>query len=117
MRGVGVKGPRTGSPGRPADGVRLIVHKRHYINAKKELDKGTKRVYNECIKGKEIIMKTQRRYGWNDDKKQPIICTVTGEMSDGTKVWTECDANRNLIDIDTQYILRVRNQWNEFIRL
>lgn len=46
-----------------------------------------------------------------------IMCIVTGEMADGTKVWTECDADRNIKDINKQYTLQVRNNWTEFVRL
>lgn len=62
-------------------------------------------------------MKLQRRYGWSEKQQKTIICVVTGVMSDGTKVWTECDSSRNLINIDKQYTLQTRNGWSEFIPL
>lgn len=46
-----------------------------------------------------------------------MFAIVTGEMADGTKVWTECDASKNLIDIDKQYTLQTRGGWSEFVRL
>jgi len=60
--------------------------------------------------------KSIRRYGWSDKHKAPILCIVTGEMVDGTKIWTECDESRNLIDPDTQYTLQTRGDWSEFVR-
>lgn len=64
-------------------------------------------------------MKSRRRYGctFEDGHMKMIMCIVTGEMADGTKVWTECDAERNIKDINKQYTLQVRNNWTEFIRL
>lgn len=62
----------------------------------------------------------RRRYGIvvNDDgTHRMIIAIVTGEMADGTKVWTECDSNRNLINIDDQYTMQTRGGWTEFIRI
>ena len=46
-----------------------------------------------------------------------IFATVTGQMDDGTKVWTECDAKGNLINTDVQYSLQTRGGWSEFCRL
>ena len=64
-------------------------------------------------------MKQRRRYGctFEDGQIRTMLAVVTGEMSDGTKVWTECDADRNLIDMDKQYTMQTRNNWTEFVRL
>ena len=62
----------------------------------------------------------KRRYGITIDasgNSRMIFAVVTGEMADGTKVWTECDAERNLINIDRQYSLQTRGGWSEFVRL
>ena len=61
----------------------------------------------------------RKRYGitFEDGKNRQMIAIVTGEMADGTKVWTECDANKELIDIDKQYTLQTRGGWSEFVRL
>ena len=61
----------------------------------------------------------RKRYGitFADGKERMIYAVVTGEMSDGTKVWTECDADKHLIDIDKQYLLQTRGNWSEFVRI
>lgn len=59
----------------------------------------------------------RRRGGWNEERKDVIVCVVTGEMMDGRKVWTECDRNKNPINIDKQYILQTKGNWSEFITL
>lgn len=46
-----------------------------------------------------------------------MFAVVTGEMSDGTKVWTECDSKKELIEPDKQYTLQTRGGWSEFVRL
>ena len=40
-------------------------------------------------------MKLRRRSGitFTTEGHRNIVCVVTGEMSDGRKVWTECDRN------------------------
>lgn len=60
-----------------------------------------------------------RRYGivFENGQSRQILATVTGEMIDGTKVWTECDENKEPIIIDVQYILQTRGGYSEFIRL
>lgn len=50
----------------------------------------------------------RKYYGWNNEESRVMIATITGEMSDGTKVYTECDGNGNLIDIDKQYYRRTK---------
>ena len=65
-------------------------------------------------------MQSRRSYGITFEesgKHRMIMCIVTGEMVDGSKVWTECDSNRNLINIDAQYTLQKRNGWQEFVKL
>jgi hypothetical protein len=59
----------------------------------------------------------RRRTGYNAERKDMITCVVTGEMSDGTKVWTECDKEKNPINIDKQYTLQTRGNWSEFVPL
>lgn len=63
----------------------------------------------------------RRRYGitFDTDEKyyKMITCVVTGEMADGTKVWTECDKDKAPINIDKQYCLQIRGGWSEFVRL
>lgn len=61
----------------------------------------------------------KRRYGvtFENGKSRQMLAVVTGEMSNGTKVWTECDGNKELIDKDKQYTLQTRGGWSEFVRL
>lgn len=61
----------------------------------------------------------KRRYGitFENDKSRLMFAVVTGEMADGTKVWTECDEKKELIDMDKQYTMQTRGGWTEFIRL
>lgn len=61
----------------------------------------------------------KKRYGitYEDGKSRQMLAVVTGEMADGTKVWTECDSKKELIDIDKQYTLQTRGGWTEFVRL
>lgn len=61
----------------------------------------------------------KKRYGitFENGQSRQMLAVVTGEMIDGTKVWTECDSNKNLIDIDKQYTLQTRGGWSEFVRL
>ena len=56
----------------------------------------------------------RRRHGWSADEGRKIACVVTGEMSDGTKVWTECDEDKNPVNIDKQYYLQLRGNWSVF---
>lgn len=46
-----------------------------------------------------------------------MFATITGEMSDGTKVYTECDGHGELIDTDKQYTRTLRQGWQMFDRL
>ena len=59
----------------------------------------------------------RRRFGTTfiNGKHRNITCVVTGEMIDGTKVWTECDKDKNPINIDKQYTLQTRGNWSEFV--
>ena len=45
----------------------------------------------------------RKYYGWNDDENRTMLATVTGETFNGMLVYTECDGNGNLINIDKQY--------------
>lgn len=47
-----------------------------------------------------------------------MLAMVTGQMTDGTKVWTECDEKaKEPINIDVQYTLHRKCGNYEFIRL
>lgn len=61
----------------------------------------------------------RKRYGitFENGKSRQMIAVITGEMADGTKVWTECDTNKNLENIDIQYTMQTRGGWTEFVRL
>lgn len=61
----------------------------------------------------------KKRYGitFESGTKRMMFAVVTGEMIDGTKVWTECDADKNIINIDKQYTLHTRDGWSEFVAL
>lgn len=59
----------------------------------------------------------RRYYGWNDKEHRVMLATVTGEMADGTKVYTECTGDRELINMDAQYIRTLRYGSVVFIRL
>ena len=61
----------------------------------------------------------RKRYGvtFENGTQRMMFAVITGEMDDGTKVWTECDANKQIIDIDKQYTLQTRGGWSEFVRL
>ena len=62
----------------------------------------------------------KRRYGITvetDGTTRTITAIVTGIMSDGTKVWTECNSNKTPINLDKQYSLQTRGGWSEFVRL
>lgn len=61
----------------------------------------------------------RKRYGitFENTRHRMIFCVVTGAMADGTKVWTECDKDKNIIDIDKQYTLQTRGGFSEFVRL
>ena len=52
-----------------------------------------------------------------DGTHEIISCIVTGEMSDGTKVWTECTADKEPINIDRQYILKTGGGFSEFVKM
>ena len=67
-----------------------------------------------------MSQKLKRRYGITFDQNgehRMILCVVTGEMADGTKVWTECNPDRELIDMDKQYTLQTRGHWTLFVRI
>lgn len=59
----------------------------------------------------------KRYYGYNIDDNRVMIATVTGQMSDGTLVYTECDAKGNLIDIDKQYTRHLKYGEQDFTRI
>lgn len=50
------------------------------------------------------ITKPKIYYGMDAEGKKPVmLATITGQMNNGTYIYTECDSNGNLIDIDVQY--------------
>lgn len=61
----------------------------------------------------------RRRHGitFAEGCHREITCVVTGEMTDGTKVWTECDGDKNPIHLDKQYTLQTKGNWSEFVPL
>lgn len=63
-------------------------------------------------------MKLRRRSGitFTTEGHRNIVCVVTGEMSDGRKVWTECDRNGDPVNIERQYFLQTRGNWSEFVK-
>lgn len=65
----------------------------------------------------EADMKVKRYYGWNVSEGRVMLACITGQMSDGTYVYTECDPACNLIDPEKQYTRRLRHGWQDFIRL
>jgi len=50
----------------------------------------------------------------DNGKARMMIAIPTGQMADGSLVWTECNADRELIDEDTQYLLFTRGGWSMF---
>lgn len=59
----------------------------------------------------------KKYYGWNLQEERTMIATVTGQMSDGTLVYTECDANGEIINIDNQYRRTLKYGEQMFISL
>lgn len=45
----------------------------------------------------------KKYYGWNWEESRVMFATITGEMADGTKVYTECNENGEIINADKQY--------------
>lgn len=65
---------------------------------------------------KEI--KTMRKYyGWNYDENRTMLATVTGEMFNGMLVYTECDGNGKLINIDKQYYRTLKQGTQCFFKI
>lgn len=59
----------------------------------------------------------KKYYGWNLQEGRTMIATVTGQMSDGTLVYTECDANGEIININNQYLRTLKYGQQMFISL
>lgn len=61
----------------------------------------------------------RKRTGIRYENNKPVImlAIVTGVMSDGSKVWTECDNNGELINKDKQYLLKTGGGCSEFVDL
>ena len=57
--------------------------------------------YGMCIEGKTRVM----------------FATVTGQMADGTFVYTECDGCGNLINMDVQYTRNLKYGTQTFSRV
>lgn len=55
----------------------------------------------------------KKYYGYNNDESRVMYATITGEMCDGAKIYTECDGSGNLVNIDKQYIRTLKHgaQW------
>lgn len=49
------------------------------------------------------MSKVKVYYGLNYEESRTMLGTITGEMIDGTKIYTECDWEGNLINMDKQY--------------
>ena len=58
----------------------------------------------------------KKYYGWNYNEERTMFAIVTGKMIDGTKVYTECDGNGNLIAIDKQYYRTLKHGEQCFFR-
>jgi hypothetical protein len=56
-------------------------------------------------------------YGYNYDESRVMFATITGEMCDGSKVYTECDANGAIINAAKQYARTTRHGAQIFIKL
>ena len=59
----------------------------------------------------------KKYYGWNLQEERTMVATVTGQMSDGTFVYTECDGNGEIINIDNQYRRTLKYGQQMFILL
>ena len=74
------------------------------------------------------MSKTRVYYGWNTETDKTMFAMVTGQMSDGTYVYTEIEQNKDgsiVTDkygepktiLDNQYIRRLRHGWQTFHRI
>lgn len=59
----------------------------------------------------------KKYYGWNASENRVMLTTVTGKMITGVYVYTECDADFNLINPDKQYIRSFRHGTQMFFRI
>ena len=59
----------------------------------------------------------KKYYGINTAENRVMFATITGQMADGTLVYTECDEKGNLIDTDKQYTRTLKYGWQEFFRV
>jgi len=59
----------------------------------------------------------KRYYGWNLKEDRAMIAIITGEMADGTKVYTECDEHGKLLNLDNQYIRTLKHGSQIFLSL
>ena len=59
----------------------------------------------------------KKYYGWNLQEERTMIAIVTGQMSDGTLVYTECDGSGEIINIDNQYRRTLKYGQQMFISL
>lgn len=59
-----------------------------------------------------------KRSGYLPEQNRTIVCRVSGEMADGSKVWQEIDpATGEFLDDGVDYMLFTRGGWSEFERL
>lgn len=45
----------------------------------------------------------KKYYGWNWEEGRVMFAIITGEMADGTKVYTECNESGEIVNADRQY--------------
>lgn len=62
-------------------------------------------------------MKTRIYYGWNIEENRVMLATITGQMSNEQFIYTECDSNGDLINIDKQYRRTLKYGAQCFFRL
>lgn len=62
-------------------------------------------------------MKTRIYYGWNIEEKRVMLATITGQMSNGQYVYTECNSAGDLVNTDKQYSRVLRHGEQDFYRL
>ena len=64
-------------------------------------------------------MKQRIYYGCDIEAKDNAVmfATITGQMSDGTYVYTECDGKGNLINLDKQYTRHTKYGMQVFVRI
>jgi hypothetical protein len=69
----------------------------------------------------------KKYYGWNTEEGRVMFATVTGQMDDGVLVYTEIEQNEDgsiktkngepVLILNNQFTRKLKNGWQEFIRL